>query len=184
MSRLWDHSRVDEHYRDADVGVGASNIEGFGVFARRDFDAGDLVREVNVVREIVADAPLRPEDGERVEHCAYPDGKVLLYGSPDRYYNHSCDPNAWERYRDGRIEIIARRRISAGEEIRLDYLINNSGGDSWPCNCGVTRCRGSTSVSFFTLPPDQQRGYLPLLADWFVARHSTEVARLRAVLSS
>jgi SET domain-containing protein len=166
------------------VEVRGSNVEGFGVFARRDFDAGDLIRVVNVVREITADAPLRPEHGERFEHCAYPDGKVVLYGSPDRYYNHSCDPNAWERYRSGHAEIVARRRIPAGEEIRVDYLINNSGGDSWPCDCGAARCRGMTGVSFFILPPELQRDYLPLLADWFVARHSDEVAELRIRLSS
>ena len=109
---------------------------------------------------------------------------VVLYGTPDRYYNHSCDPNAWKRYVDGDPEVVARRAISAGEEIRVDYLINNRGGSSWPCNCGSPRCRGMTSASFFTLPPDQQREYLPLLADWFTARHATEMAELRKSLGS
>jgi SET domain-containing protein len=171
---------VDGDAADAGVEVRRSTVEGFGVFARRAFAAGELIRVVNVVREITADAPLRPEDGERAEHCAHDDGKVLLYGSPDRYYNHSCDPNAWVRYRSGRIEIVGRRMIPAGVEIRVDYLVNNSGGNSWPCNCGAARCRRMTGSSFFTLPPDQQLDYLPLLADWFVARHADAVAELRS----
>jgi hypothetical protein len=30
-----------------------------------------------------------------------------------------------------------------------------------------------TSVSFFALPSEIQREYMPLLADWFVDRYST-----------
>ena len=167
------------HYVDADVEVRESGAEGLGVFARRSFSDGDTIRFVNVRREITDESPLRPDLDERVEHCAYPDGKVVLYGVPDRYFNHSCDPNAWERYIDGRPEIVARRAIHAGEEIRVDYLVNNGGASSWPCSCGASRCRGMTSVSFFTLPREQQREYLPLLADWFVARHADAMAELR-----
>jgi len=162
-----------------DVEVRESPVQGLGVFARRDFAAGERVRVVNVIREVTDDAPLRPDQGERSEHCAYPDGKVVLYGEPDSYSNHSCDPNAWGRYVDGHAEIVTRRAIPAGEEIRVDYLVNNSGGESWACHCGAERCRGMTGVSFFTLALDQQREYLPLLADWFVARHPEEVAALR-----
>lgn len=161
------------------VEVRASAVEGLGLFALHNFETGDLIRVVNIRREITDDAPLRPEDGERPEHCAYPDGKVVLYGMPDRHLNHSCDPNAWERHTKDRIEIVARRPIAANEELRVDYLINNSGGNSWPCNCGAARCREMTGVSFFTLPLDQQREYLPLLADWFIARHPQEVEQLR-----
>lgn len=182
--RLWNHHGMVDGYADARVEVRESDTEGFGVFTRREFEAGEVIRVVNVVREIVDDAPLRPDDGESADYCAHADGKVVLYGSPDRYYNHSCDPNAWKRYSGGRIEIVARRPIPAGEEIRLDYLINNSGGESWPCGCSSDRCRGMTSVSFFTIPPEQQRDYLPLLADWFIARHSVEIARLRTQLLS
>lgn len=161
------------------VEVRESPIEGLGVFALRAFEAGEVIRVVNVVREITDAAPLRPEDGERLKHCARPDGNVLLYGLPDRHLNHSCDPNAWERHIEDRIEIVARRQIGPGDEIRVDYLVNNSGGDSWPCNCGAPRCRGLTGVSFLTLPPEVQQEYLPLLADWFIARHPHEVEQLR-----
>jgi len=171
-------------HEQTDVEVRESPVEGLGVFSTRDFADGELIRVVNVVREVTDDAPLRADDGERHEHCAYPDGKVVLYGLPDRHLNHSCDPNAWERYTDGRAEIVARRPIRASEEIRVDYLVNNSGGESWPCNCGAQRCRELTGVSFFTLPLEIQQEYLPLLADWFVARHLDEVRELRQKFGS
>lgn len=175
---------VGQEYVDDTVAVRHSAVQGRGVFAVRQFASGQQIRAVDVLREVTLAAPLRPELGELPEHCADHDGHVVLYGVPDRYYNHSCDPNAWVRHVDGRVEIVARRTIEAGEEIRVDYLINNSGGDSWPCHCGTARCREMTSVSFFTLPTEQQREYLPLLANWFEARHHTELAELRRRLDA
>jgi SET domain-containing protein len=162
----------------ADVEVGCSSIAGLGVFAARPFSAGQRVRRVNVVREITAEEPLREDAGERIEHCGYPDGKVLLWGFPDRHVNHSCDPNAYESYQGEAIFIVARRDIAAGEEITFDYNLNTSGGNSWPCHCGAARCRGESVGDFFSLPEQQQRDYRPLLARWFVDKHRSRLAAL------
>lgn len=161
-----------------EVAVRKSPIGGFGVFAVRSFDAGALIRELNLGREITRDMPLRPGEGERLEHCTVVDGRLFLVGSPDRYFNHSCDPNAYLRFAPARTEVIARRSIGKGDELTLDYLINNAGGDSWPCRCGAFRCRGETRRSFFDLPEAVQREYLPLLAPWFLARYSRELERI------
>jgi len=165
-----------------DVEVRDSVIEGLGVFAARSYEPGESIRRVNIVRGVTEDAPLRPEAGERLEHCAYPDGGVVLWGFPDRHLNHCCDPNAYELHAgdgSGAVHIVARRSVRAGEEITIDYNINIAGGSSWPCRCGAARCRGETIGNFFTLPEDEQMEYLPLLADWFVARHRDRVESLR-----
>ena len=148
-----------------------SAIEGLGVFATRRFSAEDLIRRINVVREITADAPLRADLGERLEHQSYPDDRVVLIGPPDRHVNHSCDPNAYKRFEGDAVYSVARRLIEAGEEITYDYVINAAGGNTWPCHCGASRCRGETVGDFFELPEEIQREYRPLLAPWFVARH-------------
>lgn len=175
------HANQDERFAGnpalrEGVFVQRSPIEGLGLFASRGFAAGELIRRMNLVREITKEAPLRPDTGERVEHCAYSDGRVILVGHPDRHLNHSCDPNAYERHgqgtAQGNIEIVARRPIAADDEIRVDYLVNNSGGDSWACNCGAARCRGMTGTSFFDLPRGIRSEYRPLLADWFLAKHA------------
>jgi hypothetical protein len=56
---------------------------------------------------------------------------------------------------------VTRRELVTGTELTIDYLINNQGGDSWPCRCGADRCRGETGKSFFSLPDEFQREYLP-----------------------
>jgi hypothetical protein len=80
----------------SDVEVRSSRIQGLGIFASRSFAAGQRIRRVDVVREVTADSPIREDLGERIDHCAYPDGKVVLLGFPDRHINHSCDPNTYE----------------------------------------------------------------------------------------
>ena len=95
----------------SEVEVRPSPIEGLGVFAVRAFSSGELIRRVNVVREITPDAPLREDLGERADHCDYPDGMVVLIGFPDRHLNHSCDPNAFVRYEPDACLLFARRAI-------------------------------------------------------------------------
>jgi hypothetical protein len=162
----------------AEVETRESPLGGLGVFTLQGLDDGEIVREFALGRVVTPEAPLRPERGELPEHCALIDGRFYLVGPPDRYFNHSCDPNCYLRFEADRIEVLARRNIATGDELTIDYLINNSGGDSWPCHCSAARCRGETSHSFFTLPPEIQREYRPLLAAWFVKRHARELAEL------
>ncbi|MGB2693925.1 MAG: SET domain-containing protein-lysine N-methyltransferase [Dehalococcoidia bacterium] len=162
----------------AEVAVRASAIGGLGVFTLEDLRAGQVVRAFELEREITPEAPMRPDRGERPEHCPSINGRRYLVGEPDRYFNHCCDPNVYLRFGSGGIDIVALRDIVAGSELTLDYLINNSGGDSWPCHCGAARCRGETGHSFFTLPEDLQREYFPLLAPWFLERYPRELDRL------
>ncbi len=154
-----------------DIEVRPSGIEGLGIFAARPFRSGERIRRVDVVREITPVAPIRPELGERVDHCSYPDGKVLLIGHPSRHVNHSCDPNAWEEYEGGSSFLVARRDVGAGDEITIDYNVNITGGSSWPCRCGAARCRGAVAGDYFLLPIEWRREYRPLLAGWFVRRN-------------
>ena len=155
---------------------------GLGIFARSGFCSGDYIHTVAYEREITPENPLNTELGEKYEHCAYPDGKIMLVASPGRYMNHSCNPNAYYRYDGQTASAHARRDIQPGEEIRVDYLINNPGGDSWPCRCGSDRCRGKTGTSFFSLPLAFQKEYFPLLADWFKDRFPEETTALEAQL--
>jgi uncharacterized protein len=161
-----------------DVEVRLSQIQGLGVFATRSFHGGERIRRVNVVREVTAETPIREELGERMDHCAYPDGKVVLYGSPDRHVNHSCDPNTYELFEEGSAYLVARREIAAGGEITCDYNINIANGTAWPCQCGAIRCQGEVVGDFFRLPKQWQREYRPLLAEWFVRQHRERIEAL------
>ncbi len=163
-----------------DIVARASSIEGLGLFAARAFLAGQRIAPVTVVREVTPETPIREDFGERIEHCAYPDGRTVLIGFPERHVNHSCDPNAWERFEGGAASLVARRAIASGDEITIDYNVNITEGTSWPCHCGAGRCRGEVAGDFFELPLEWQREYRPLLAEWFVRRNRAQVDALDA----
>jgi D-alanine-D-alanine ligase len=56
-----------------------------------------------------------------------------------RPINHSCDPNTWL---EG-LDLVARRDISQGEEIRVDYATyGNNVLAPFDCTCGAPECRG------------------------------------------
>lgn len=165
-------------FSTGDVEVRPSAIEGLGVFAVRSFRAGDRIRKVNVVREVTPETPIREELGERTDHCNYPDGKVVLYGPPDRHINHSCAPNAFEVFEEDGTYLVARRDIAVGTEITCDYNINIVNGTAWPCRCGARRCRGEVVGDFFRLPKQRQREYRALLAEWFIRRHRERLEAL------
>jgi SET domain-containing protein len=162
----------------SDIDVRPSPIEGLGIFALRRFHAGDRITSVQVVREITPDAPLREDLGECLDHCAYPNGRMVLIAFPSRHVNHSCDPDAYEHFEGDLSHLVARRTIEAGDEITIDYNINISDGTAWPCHCGAKRCRREVAGDFFRLPPEWQREYRALLAEWFIQRHRSSIETL------
>lgn len=57
------------------------------------------------------------------------------------FLNHSCDPNAGY---DGADHIVSLQRISADEEIRMDYgTFSFSFDHHFQCACGASWCRGN-----------------------------------------
>jgi D-alanine-D-alanine ligase len=66
---------------------------------------------------------------------------VTWYEEPEEWkpVNHSCDPNAWL---EG-FNLVARRTIPKGEEIRVDYAsYGNNILAPFECECGSPECRG------------------------------------------
>jgi uncharacterized protein len=159
------------------VRVGPSRIQGIGVFAEKPFQAGETILTLDDSRSVDEAHPLGANDDPR--HCDYLEaGKVILMRSPERYINHSCDPNTYVRTIGGQRVVLARREIQSEEEITYDYCINGSGDTVWNCNCGAARCRRVIHSDFFHLPLALQAEYLPLLDSWFRRERMAEIAHL------
>jgi hypothetical protein len=165
----------------SDVIVAPSPIHRLGVFATRDFSAGETVLCIDDSRKVDESHPLRPEAFELERHCDYlAGGRVVLMKMPERHINSSCDPNTFIKTIGEFRQVIARRPVRGGDEITCDYIINCHGGEVWDCRCKSGHCRGTIVSSFFELPVRLQLDYLPLLDDWFVREHEVEVTRLRS----
>jgi hypothetical protein len=93
-----------------------------------------------------------------------PDTYTLTW-APERFINHSCDPNLG--FRTERT-LAAIRPITEGEELTFDYSTSMA-EDSWTmeCHCGTLRCR-TTIGDFVDLPADLKAQYrlLEIVPDW------------------
>ena len=120
--------------------VTRSGIHGYGMFATKKFTRGELITEVEGV--------LRREN-ENYDDTYTMDlepEKGLFWDMVDqsRYANHSCDPTCimrWPRVNGKyRPRLVARRKISPGDEITWDYAFAYE--DRLKCGCGTKQCRG------------------------------------------
>jgi len=161
-----------------DVIVKPSPIHGLGVFAARNFKAGEVIFDTSELRVITDEHPLG--EGEQEHHCDWlADGRQILLPEPGRYINHSCEPTTWKQYRNVvRRCATAFRDIRAGEEITHDYCIDGFGDTVWECNCGSARCRKIIHSDFFELPLDLQIEYLPYLSELYKRVFREKLGRL------
>jgi len=164
------------------VAVAASLIQGSGVFATTAIPSGSVVLQLDDSRVVDSDHPVRPENGESLLHLDYlPDGTVVLMRSPECFINHSCQPNSYIYSVNRQRYLMAKRDITIGEEVLVDYALNAVDGDWWECRCQAPSCRQYHKCDFFELSTTLQCEYLPYLDPWFASAH---VCRIQLLLES
>lgn len=62
--------------------------------------------------------------------------------NPARFANHSCAPNCEVECIEGHLWMIAKKRISAGEELTYNYGYDLGDYPEHPCHCGAGTCLG------------------------------------------
>ncbi len=157
-----------------------SKINGRGLFAARPMAQGEVILAIDDSVVISADDPVLSKlIGSEPDPCDYlPDGTVILMQEPERYINHSCDPNVHVYSVDKERLVLAMRGITEGEELVFDYAIGEVGGDWLDCLCGSRNCRGRHRSDFFALPVAKQLEYLPYLGLPFVQVHRDRILAL------
>jgi len=166
------------------VSVRASALHGHGVFAERRFSRGEVILEIDDSGPVLDRGKLTPEQEIFIDVFIGVDGgeKIIWMKSPEKFINHSCDPNAFvlTDMTSGVRRSLAARDIAKGDEITWDYAVNI--WKEWvapvPCNCGAENCRGMIEGNFFTLPREVQRKHLPLLDTPFRKRFADEIRSL------
>ena len=121
-----------------------SAIHGIGGFARADIAAGTRVIEYAGERITKSESLLRCELNNEyifsLDDTHDLDGNVPW--NPARFLNHSCEPNCEVEPDAGRVWIVARRNIRAGEEITFNYGYDLEDYREHPCHCGASDCVG------------------------------------------
>lgn len=126
-----------------------SPIHGTGLFAVAPIRRGEIVMRLG--GRLIDDDELArltpPYSSLTVEEGVH---LLLDPRHPVRYGNHSCDPSLWHQ---DATTVIARRDISPGEELTIDYA-THTGVESWtmPCHCGAPLCRRMVTGRDWRLP--------------------------------
>jgi SET domain-containing protein len=121
-----------------------SPIAGTGLFATRDFAAGERIAPY---AGPVRTTPAAPSDDSRVYTLEIAPGQWIDGSRPDnpaRHANHACHPNAeliWHGPDDG-AWLTSSRAIPAGSEITFDYGFSLADSLTHPCRCGAPDCVG------------------------------------------
>ena len=121
-----------------------SAIHGVGGFAKADIAAG--TRVIEYVGETITKTESLRRCESANEYIFSLDDESDLDGNvpwnPARFLNHSCDPNCEAEPDGGRVWIVARRGIRAGEEITFNYGYDLQDYREHPCRCGAADCIG------------------------------------------
>lgn len=151
------------------IQVKNSKIHGKGIFATETIPAGKIILEIDDSHVILDPKELDESEQDYVDTF---DGKYVLWPEPERYINHSCEPNVYLKTIDGERKVLAMKEIKAAEELFFDYRIGGYGEFTWECHCSAPTCSKICHIDFFKLPLEKQKEYLPYLDEWFLKTHS------------
>ncbi|MDD5650363.1 MAG: SET domain-containing protein [Candidatus Nanoarchaeia archaeon] len=141
---------------------------GRGVFANKSFKKNELILKIKH-KKLLSDKEASKVSYHFQNHMSYVgSGKYAIMGIPERYINHSCDPNTYFKHNGSNEQIIAIKTIKKGQEITADYTIDSNPEDKWwmNCICKSKNCRKIIKAGFKKLDKKLQKKYLKYAPSW------------------
>ncbi|MBI2233221.1 MAG: SET domain-containing protein-lysine N-methyltransferase [Candidatus Aenigmarchaeota archaeon] len=131
--------------------------KGKGVFAAKDFKKEELIVKGKKGKIFHTKTARKLSRDDKIHLNELDKDKWEIMGVPERFINHSCDPNAIPKGRS----YFASKSIKSGQEITVDYRISAYTKQKWKCHCNSKNCTGWVISDFFSMPEKLQKKYLP-----------------------
>ena len=113
-----------------------SKIQGKGVFAGTDFKKGGIVMKWD--DSVILTKNEAKKIPKRYRKCLVLfKGSYIMAQSPEKYLNHSCEPNT----KEGKLCDVASKDVKKDEELTTDYSINAPPHVKMKCACGSKKCK-------------------------------------------
>ena len=132
-----------QSYRSPKTKVLKSPTHGRGLFAIKPITKGEVVaikgghvidrKTRDRFNEVIRDSELQVADNFFLAPLKKSEREEVML-----FMNHSCDPNVGTR---GEITFVAMRNIKKGEELTIDYAMNDNNDYRMKCECGLENCR-------------------------------------------
>ncbi|MEK6974653.1 MAG: SET domain-containing protein-lysine N-methyltransferase [Nanoarchaeota archaeon] len=124
--------------KNKNILIKRSKIHGYGIFANKDFKKGEVVIKWDISKSL-NERKINKLPKKEKKYVNKINGRYFLMQSPERYVNHSCNPNTYVR----NFSDIAKKNIKIGKEILTNYnKIGEILGSKIICNCKSKNCRG------------------------------------------
>lgn len=142
------------------IDVRDSGIDGKGLFAAEPIKKGERIQFIRGEKFIKVIRGTREAMGIMNSIGIGRHSWLDTKGTPFRYINHSCEPNAAIV---GTKLVVARKDIPKGKEITIDYSMTD-GDPYWEmtCSCGSRTCR-KRIASIQSVPPAVFKRHMPLI---------------------
>lgn len=126
--------------------------KGLGVFAKKEIKAGTIIGDY--LGRVTKTAEYDLETDEKGLFLMYLTDEASIYPDLSRpgihLLNHSCEPNCWIYIYKGHTLFFTLRKIEAGEELTIAYLLapeDKTKSTKHVCKCGSRSCTGTMHLS-------------------------------------
>lgn len=117
--------------------------KGRGIFAKKDILPGAIIGDY--LGRVIQVAEEHIYEKMKMMYLMYYHNRATIYPDPKKpgihLINHSCTPNCWMHTYKGHVLYFSLRRIFAGEELTVDYLIDPLDKTCKPCT-HICTCDG------------------------------------------
>lgn len=140
---------IDDMQIDANISIPIMKNAYMKVVSNNEFKSGELIYSIDIKKIKQSDILIYKLDSSyyKLNNMTHSINRsdYRIFGYFDIFVNHSCMPNTYNIYSndDSKCQVFAKTNIKIGDEITVDYTLEDYLNDNKPfeCNCNSIICK-------------------------------------------